>query len=62
MLEKRVSCLEAENVARDVGESQVIKAALCAKAWPSSNSHGEPLRAFRRRSDVVFKSTPSGVL
>ena len=25
MLEKRVSCLEAENMARDVGKSQVIK-------------------------------------
>lgn len=44
-------------MARDVGKSQVIRAALCAKAraWPSSNNKklGNHWELSRHRSDMV---------
>lgn len=51
--------------AKGVGGSRVKKELPCVTrqgAWTLSNSHREPLSAFRQRSDVDFKRAPSGAL
>lgn len=54
-----------KDVARDVGKCQVERGLPCVPrqgGWTLSNSHGEPLRAFRHGTDMDVTSAPSGAL